>query len=39
MLCWYKSENENGTGSLITKGAHNMLKLNGKWQLKLAIGG
>lgn len=39
MLCWYKPENEKGKASLITKGGHNMLKLNGKWQLKLAVGG
>lgn len=39
LLCWYKPENEKGKASLITRGGHNMLKLNGKWQIKLAIGG
>ncbi|MEM6377573.1 MAG: glycoside hydrolase domain-containing protein, partial [Bacteroidota bacterium] len=39
MLCWYQPGEEDGNGSLITKGGHNMMKMNGKWQLKLAIGG
>lgn len=39
MICWYKPGPKNGKSSLITKGGHNMMKLNGKWQLQLAIGG
>jgi predicted alpha-1,2-mannosidase len=39
MLCSYQPADEDGKASLITKGGHNMMKLNGKWQLQLAIGG
>jgi MSHA biogenesis protein MshQ len=39
MFCWYKPADEDGKASLVTKGGHNMMKLNGKWQLQLAIGG
>lgn len=39
MLCWYKPGPKKGKSSLITKGAHHMLKLNNKWQVKLAVGG
>jgi predicted alpha-1,2-mannosidase len=39
MICWYKPADEDGKASLVTKGGHNMMKLNGKWQLQLAIGG
>ena len=39
MLCWYKAGDERQKGSFISKGAHNMLKLNNKWQVKLAVGG
>ena len=39
VLCWYKPGDEDGKASLVTKGGHNMMKLNSKWQLQLAIGG
>jgi len=39
VLCWYKPADEDGRASLITKGAHHMMKLNNSGQLQLAIGG
>ncbi|MBD3358991.1 MAG: hypothetical protein GF363_17690 [Chitinivibrionales bacterium] len=39
IMCWYKPEDEVKAGSLITKGAHIMLKMNGNFQVKLAVGG
>lgn len=39
MMCWYKPSEEQDKASMVTRGAHNMLKLNGKWQVSTAIGG
>jgi hypothetical protein len=39
MLCWYRPGDEQGNGSLITKGGHHMMKMNGPWQLKFTAGG
>lgn len=39
LIARYRPEEEKGMGSIVTKGTHNMMKMNGKWQIKTAIGG
>mgnify|MGYP003563125466 CR=1 FL=1 len=39
IICRYKPGEEEGMGSIVTQGTHNMIKMSGKWQIKLAIGG
>jgi len=39
IICWYKPVNEKGKGSLVSQGGHNMLQMEGPWQIKFAAGG